>query len=189
MGYIPFDPHAANLMFMLVSRRYERASLIVTSNKPFSAWGEIFGIVIDDVGLLPVSAEAAEALFRVVDAAYEKRSIALSSNIHPAGFDELMPKTLAAANVDRLLYHANVLITDGSEVGPLQASKPGPVQVATFTGTRWGAVQGYWLGRATASCRFPCVPLSREPINLAFPHGSGFPGDADVRHPEEPRSR
>jgi DNA replication protein DnaC len=37
VGYIPFDPHAANLMFMLVSRRYERASLIVTSNKPFSA--------------------------------------------------------------------------------------------------------------------------------------------------------
>ena len=30
-------------MFMLVSRRYERASLIVTSNKPFSAWGEVFG--------------------------------------------------------------------------------------------------------------------------------------------------
>jgi DNA replication protein DnaC len=30
-------------MFMLVSSRYERASLIVTSNKPLSAWGEIFG--------------------------------------------------------------------------------------------------------------------------------------------------
>jgi DNA replication protein DnaC len=30
-------------MFMLISRRYEHASLIVTSNKPFSAWGEIFG--------------------------------------------------------------------------------------------------------------------------------------------------
>ena len=43
VGYVPFDPQAANLMFMLVSRRYERASLIVTSNKPFSAWGEIFG--------------------------------------------------------------------------------------------------------------------------------------------------
>ncbi len=43
VGYIPFDPQAANLMFMLVSRRYERSSLIVTSNKPFSAWGEIFG--------------------------------------------------------------------------------------------------------------------------------------------------
>jgi DNA replication protein DnaC len=43
IGYIPFDPQAANLMFMLVSRRYEHASLIITSNKPFSAWGEIFG--------------------------------------------------------------------------------------------------------------------------------------------------
>ena len=30
-------------MFSLVSSRYERASMIVTSNKPFSAWGEIFG--------------------------------------------------------------------------------------------------------------------------------------------------
>jgi DNA replication protein DnaC len=49
-------------------------------------------IVIDDIGLLPVAAETAEALYRVVDAAYEKRSIALSSNLHPAGFDELMPR-------------------------------------------------------------------------------------------------
>ena len=43
VGYIPFDPQAANLMFSLVSSRYERPSLIVTSNKPFSGWGEIFG--------------------------------------------------------------------------------------------------------------------------------------------------
>jgi DNA replication protein DnaC len=46
VGYIPFDAQAANLMFMLISRRYERASVIVTSNKPFSGWGEIFG---DDI--------------------------------------------------------------------------------------------------------------------------------------------
>jgi len=43
IGYIPFDPQAANLMFMLISRRYEKASLIVSSNKNFSLWGEIFG--------------------------------------------------------------------------------------------------------------------------------------------------
>jgi DNA replication protein DnaC len=43
VGYIPFDPEAANLMFSLVSYRYERASMIVTSDKPFSKWGEIFG--------------------------------------------------------------------------------------------------------------------------------------------------
>jgi DNA replication protein DnaC len=43
VGYIPFDPEAASLMFSLVSSRYERMSMIVTSNKPFSQWGEIFG--------------------------------------------------------------------------------------------------------------------------------------------------
>ncbi len=72
-------------------------------------------IVIDDVGITPITHDQAEALFRVVDAAYEKRSIAVSSNIHPAGFDELMPKTLAAATVDRLLHHAHVILTDGQE--------------------------------------------------------------------------
>lgn len=58
-------------------------------------------IVIDDIGLLEVGADAAEGLYQLVDAAYEKRSIAISSNLHPAGFDELMPKTLATATVDR----------------------------------------------------------------------------------------
>ena len=46
VGYIPFEAEAANLFFQLVSSRYERASLIVTSNKPFGRWGEVFG---DDV--------------------------------------------------------------------------------------------------------------------------------------------
>ncbi len=39
IGYIPFDPEAANLMFSLVSNRYERASMIVTSNYSRSARG------------------------------------------------------------------------------------------------------------------------------------------------------
>ena len=46
VGYIPFEPEAANLFFQLVSNRYERASLIVTSNKVFGRWGEVFG---DDI--------------------------------------------------------------------------------------------------------------------------------------------
>ncbi len=64
-------------------------------------------ICIDDIGLLPVSKDAAEGFYRIVDAAYEKRSIIVSSNLHPSGFDELMPKTLATATVDRLLLHHN----------------------------------------------------------------------------------
>jgi DNA replication protein DnaC len=66
VGYIPFEAEAANLFFQLVSARYERASLIVTSNKPFSRWGEVFGDV-----------------------------------------------TVAAAMIDRLVHHANVLSLKG----------------------------------------------------------------------------
>jgi hypothetical protein len=45
-GLHPVEAEAANLFFQLVSARYERASLIVTSNKPFGRWGEVFG---DDI--------------------------------------------------------------------------------------------------------------------------------------------
>jgi DNA replication protein DnaC len=68
VGYIPFEPEAANLFFQLVSSRYERASLIVTSNKPFGRWGEVFG---DDV--------------------------------------------VAAAMIDRLVHHAEVIATSGTQ--------------------------------------------------------------------------
>jgi DNA replication protein DnaC len=43
VGYIPFDGEAANLFFQLVSARYGRASVVVTSNKTFGRWGEVFG--------------------------------------------------------------------------------------------------------------------------------------------------
>src|ERR1700749_475 len=66
VGYIPFEPEAANLFFQLVSGRYERASLIVTSNKPFGRWGEAF---VDD--------------------------------------------TVAAAMIDRLVHHADVIALKG----------------------------------------------------------------------------
>ncbi len=78
-------------------------------------------VIVDDIGLLPVATDAAEGLYRLVDAAYEKRSIALSSNLHPSGFDELMPKTLATATVDRLLHHAHVCQTSGDSVRLTQA--------------------------------------------------------------------
>jgi DNA replication protein DnaC len=66
VGYIPFEPEAANLFFQLISARYERASVIVTSNKPFGRWGETFG---DD--------------------------------------------TVAAAMIDRLVHHAEVIALKG----------------------------------------------------------------------------
>jgi DNA replication protein DnaC len=43
IGYLPMDAAGANLFFQLVSRRYEHSSLILTSNKPFKEWGQVFG--------------------------------------------------------------------------------------------------------------------------------------------------
>lgn len=43
LGYLPLEPNAAHLFFQLVSRRYERGSLLVTSNRSVSEWGEVFG--------------------------------------------------------------------------------------------------------------------------------------------------
>ena len=43
VGYLPFEQEAANLFFQLVSTRYEHASLILTSNLPFSGWAGVFG--------------------------------------------------------------------------------------------------------------------------------------------------
>jgi DNA replication protein DnaC len=43
VGYLPFEQDATNLLFQLVSSRYEHASLILTSNPPFSGWGGVFG--------------------------------------------------------------------------------------------------------------------------------------------------
>jgi DNA replication protein DnaC len=66
VGYIPFDTGAANLVFHLVASRYETASTILTSNRAFSRWNEIFG-------------------------------------------DEIV----AAAIVDRLVHHADVIALNG----------------------------------------------------------------------------
>jgi DNA replication protein DnaC len=43
LGYLPLEPDAAHLMFQLVSRRYERGSVLVTSNLTTSEWGNVFG--------------------------------------------------------------------------------------------------------------------------------------------------
>jgi DNA replication protein DnaC len=43
LGYLPFEPNAAHLFFQLVSRRYERASMLITSNRSVGEWGTVFG--------------------------------------------------------------------------------------------------------------------------------------------------
>jgi DNA replication protein DnaC len=43
LGYLPYGPDEAHLLFQLVNRRYEKKSLVITSNRPPGEWGVIFG--------------------------------------------------------------------------------------------------------------------------------------------------
>ena len=43
VGYLPIDIESANMLFQLINKRYEQNSTIITTNKPFSKWGELFG--------------------------------------------------------------------------------------------------------------------------------------------------
>lgn len=43
IGYLPMNREEVSLFFRLLNRRYEKASIILTSNKGFADWGEMFG--------------------------------------------------------------------------------------------------------------------------------------------------
>ncbi|MFN5702019.1 MAG: ATP-binding protein [Betaproteobacteria bacterium] len=52
LGYLPFEANAAHLFFQLVSRRYERGSILVTSNRSVSEWGGVFGDAVVATAIL-----------------------------------------------------------------------------------------------------------------------------------------
>lgn len=86
VGYIPFARAASNLFFQVISRRYESNSMILTSNRAFSGWGEVFG---GDV-------------------------------------------VVAAAMIDRLVHHADIVSLKGSSFrlkGRPEFTKKGPDSV------------------------------------------------------------
>ncbi len=52
LGYLPLEKSAANLFFQLVSRRYERAATLITTNRSVGEWGEIFGDTVVAAAIL-----------------------------------------------------------------------------------------------------------------------------------------
>jgi DNA replication protein DnaC len=52
IGYLPITPGGGNLFFQLVNRRYEKGAMILTSNRGFAEWGEIFGDTVVATALL-----------------------------------------------------------------------------------------------------------------------------------------
>ena len=51
-GYLPITPGGANLFFQLVNARYEKGAMILTSNRGFAEWGEVFGDPVVATALL-----------------------------------------------------------------------------------------------------------------------------------------
>lgn len=52
MGYMVLDPEGAHYLFQVISRRYERGPIILTSNKSFGEWGEVVGDTIIATAML-----------------------------------------------------------------------------------------------------------------------------------------
>ena len=52
LGYLPFEPSAAHLFFQLVSRRYERGSMLITSNRSIGDWGAVLGDAVVATAIL-----------------------------------------------------------------------------------------------------------------------------------------
>ncbi|GGN63398.1 MULTISPECIES: IS21-like element helper ATPase IstB [Novosphingobium] len=52
IGYLPVTPGGANLFFQLVNARYEKGAMILTSNRGFAEWGEVFGDAVVATALL-----------------------------------------------------------------------------------------------------------------------------------------
>jgi DNA replication protein DnaC len=88
VGYLPFEQEAANLFFQLVSSRYEHASIVLTSNLPFSGWGGVFG---DQV-------VAAAMIDRIVHHADVLTLKGASYRLRGHGVDSLPSVTLTAEN-------------------------------------------------------------------------------------------
>jgi len=42
LGYLPIDKHGADLLFQIISQRYERAPMVITSNRAYKHWSQIF---------------------------------------------------------------------------------------------------------------------------------------------------
>jgi DNA replication protein DnaC len=52
IGYISYDAHAADLLFEIVNHRYERNSILVTTNKAFKDWNTVFPNATSSAALL-----------------------------------------------------------------------------------------------------------------------------------------
>jgi DNA replication protein DnaC len=83
-------------------------------------------IICDEVGFAPLDHTGTQLLFRFVAAAYERRALGIASHWPFESWGRFLPEhTTAASLLDRLLHHANVVVTDGESYRMRQARANG----------------------------------------------------------------
>ena len=91
LGYLPVNQAGAVLFFQLMSRRYERASTVLTSNKSFEEWGEIMGDDVMAAALIDRILHHCHVI-NIRGNSYRMREHSeLWQALHPAGSDEPRP--------------------------------------------------------------------------------------------------
>lgn len=83
-------------------------------------------ILVDEVGFAPLDDTGAQLLFRFVSAAYERRALGIASHWPFESWGRFLPEhTTAVSLLDRLLHHANVVVTAGDSYRMRQARARG----------------------------------------------------------------
>lgn len=65
---------------------------------------------------LPIGQKSVEGICRLLDNRYETASLALAANLYPGIMDKIMPSSIAASMVDRLLHQFHMITTIGESV-------------------------------------------------------------------------
>ena len=91
IGYLAYDAHAADLLFQVVSRRYEQKSLVVTTNLPFKQWDTVFPNAACAVALIDRLTHHAE-IITIEGESYRKREAEQSQKAKQAQKPQSSPK-------------------------------------------------------------------------------------------------
>ena len=94
IGYLAYDAHAADLLFQVVSRRYEQKSLVVTTNLPFKQWDTVFPNAACAVALIDRLTHHAE-IITIAGESYRKREAEQSQKAKQAQKPQASPKPKA----------------------------------------------------------------------------------------------
>jgi DNA replication protein DnaC len=91
IGYLAYDAHAADLLFQVVSRRYEQKSLVVTTNLPFKQWDTVFPNAACAVALIDRLTHHAE-IITIEGDSYRKREAEQAQKAKQAQKPQSSPK-------------------------------------------------------------------------------------------------